>query len=128
MGTVLGDKKGLTLVEVMIALLLLLLVSLAMLQTALMSIDSNMLNVLRDEAVKIAAQRMDEARNSDFDTLVNVDLTVTRNVRNVPDFPFATRRTVTIINANNRQVDITVTWLRKGQTYTHTISSILSRQ
>jgi len=62
------NKKGLTLVEVLIAMVVLLLVSLAMLQTALVSIDSNMRNVLRDEAVNIAEMRMNEARNILFDS------------------------------------------------------------
>ncbi len=36
-------------------------------QTALVSIDSNMINVLRDEAVSIAEMRMNELRNRPFD-------------------------------------------------------------
>ena len=41
-------EAGFTLVEVMIALVVLLLVFLALMQTALVSIDSNMKNNLRD--------------------------------------------------------------------------------
>jgi len=58
------NKKGLTLVEVLIAMTVLLFVSLALMQTALVSIDSNMINILRDEAINIAEMRMEEARNS----------------------------------------------------------------
>ncbi len=47
----------------MIALVVLLVVSLALMQTALVSIDANMTNILRDEAVGIAEMRMNEARN-----------------------------------------------------------------
>ncbi|MEK6691226.1 MAG: type II secretion system protein [Nitrospirota bacterium] len=47
-------SQGLTLVEVLIAMVILLLVSLALMQTALVSIDANMRNVLRDEAVSVA--------------------------------------------------------------------------
>ena len=67
--TALKNKKGLTLVEVMISLVVLLLVFLALLQTALVSIDSNMTNVLRDEAVNIAEEQMNIARNIDYDSL-----------------------------------------------------------
>lgn len=63
------NKKGLTLVEVLIAMVVLLLVSLAMLQTALLGIDSNMRNVLRDEAVSIAEQRMNYTSSIPFATL-----------------------------------------------------------
>lgn len=61
--TVLLNKKGLTLIEVMVALVVLLLVFLALMQTALVSIDSNMINVLRDEAVNIAEEQMSNQRN-----------------------------------------------------------------
>ncbi len=57
------NKKGMTLVEVTMALLILLLVFLALMQTALVSIGYNMNNVLRDEAVSIADMRMDDARS-----------------------------------------------------------------
>jgi type IV pilus assembly protein PilV len=67
--TVLLNKKGLTLVEVMIALVVLLLVFLALMQTALVSIDSNMINALRDEAVNIAEEKMNDERNKTFDNI-----------------------------------------------------------
>ena len=115
------DKRGLTLVEVLIALVVFLLISLAVMQTALVVIDSNMINVLRDEAVSIAEMRMNDARNLGFtETVNNLDddgadasltatvcpaefvtdfgtngLRVTRNFRNITGFSFCTNRTVT---------------------------------
>ncbi len=65
------SKRGLTLVEVMIALVVTLVVFLALMQTALVGIDSNMRNILRDEAVSVAAIRMNEARNSPFTSIVS---------------------------------------------------------
>src|SRR4030042_2427648 len=102
------NKKGLTLVEVMIALLVLLVVSLALMQTALVSIDANMTNILRDEAVSIAEMRMNQARNIPFDTLVSdgADIPIARNVRNIMGFNYATRMTVANLTVDNRQVDI----------------------
>ena len=128
--TVLTDKKGLTLVEVMIALVVLLIVSLALMQTALVSIDANMTNILRDEAVSIAEMRMNQARNIPFDTLVSdgADIPIARNVRNITGFSYATRMTVANLNVDNRQVDIRVGWTWKGQNYTHNITTILRRQ
>lgn len=74
--TVLLNKKGVTLVEVMIALVILLLVSLALMQTALVSINANMNNVLRDEAVSIAEQRLNEARNLPYALIVSDSTTI----------------------------------------------------
>ena len=128
--TVLPDKKGMILVEVMIALVVLLIVSLALMQTALVSIDANMTNILRDEAVSIAEMRMNQARNIPFDTLVSdgADIPITRNVRNIMGFTYTTRMTVNNLNLDNRQIDITVGWAWKGQNYTHNITTILRRQ
>jgi prepilin-type N-terminal cleavage/methylation domain-containing protein len=134
---VLQDKKGLTLVEVLIALVVLLLVSLAMMQTALVSIDVNMINILRDEAVSIAEMRMNQARNMTFDLLVSDGATVpiTRNIRSkTGGFIYNTMMTVTNLNADNRRITITVRWnwkektMANGNPYTHSISSIVRRQ
>lgn len=140
------DQKGLSLIEVMIALVILLLVMLALMQTALLSIDSNMINVLRDEAVGIAEMRMNEARNTPFDTLIDTNGTpnslgsfvaqpdVPRNVRNVDNFIFTVERRIDDKSTDNKQIDITVTWdwkektVANGDPNTHTISTILRRQ
>ena len=132
--TVLLNKKGLTLVEVMIALVVLLLVFLALMQTALVSIDSNMINVLRDDAVNIAEEQMSNQRNTPFDNVISVPAAfITRNIRNIANFPYSCLITVTNLNADSKQVVITVTWDWKtrtaanGNPYTHTISTILRR-
>lgn len=138
------NKKGLTLVEVMIALVVLLLVSLALMQTALVSIDANMTNVLRDEAVDIAEMRMNEARNlpftatvdnltSDIGSLSGADcptafsatgVPIQRNLRNITNFDFCTNRVVTPLGTDTKQVTITVGWRWKGEDYTHSITTI----
>lgn len=124
-----ADKRGFSQVEIMISLVLLLLVFLALAQTALVSIDSNMANVLRDDAVSIAEMKMNEARNVDFDTLLAgiTTETVNRDFRNITDFQFTSTRTVTDLNSSNKQIDITVTWNWKGNPYTHTITTIVRR-
>ena len=65
------NRRGLTLVEVMVALVVFLFVFFALMQTALVSIDGNMVNSLRNEAVNIAEMRMNEAKNENFAGLVN---------------------------------------------------------
>jgi prepilin-type N-terminal cleavage/methylation domain-containing protein len=52
------DNKGFTLIELMIAMLILLLGSLAIAQVAVMVIDTNMGDLLRDEAVRIGNMRI----------------------------------------------------------------------
>ncbi len=129
------DKKGLTLIEVMIALVVLLIVSLALMQTALVSIDANMKNVLRDEAVNIAEMRMNETRNIPFDNLVAGASggTVLRNFRNISNFQYTVTRTVTDLNPDNKQVNITVIWewkentVANGNPLMHSITTLVRR-
>jgi prepilin-type N-terminal cleavage/methylation domain-containing protein len=132
---VLKNNQGLTLVEVLIAMVVFLLVSLAMMQTALVGIDSNMINVLRDEAVRIAEENMISARNTPFDILVTIPAEpVRRDIRNRKDFPYTVTRTVTDHGLNNKEINIIVTWEWKDQTvangnaYTHSITTIVRRQ
>lgn len=138
------NKKGFTLVEVMIALTILLFVFLALMQTALVSIDSNMTNMLRDEAVLIAEERMSEARNISALATDTVDanlgggncptnftgifgttgLLVQRSFRNIASFNFCTNRTVTAIPATNgTQITISVWWQWKEQQFNQVVST-----
>lgn len=131
----LRDNKGMTLVEVVIALTVLLIVLLALMQTALVSIDANMINVLRDEAVSMAEERMNEARNIPFDDLVVGTTDVSppaKSIRNIASFSYTVSRTITSAGLDAMQIGITVTWEWKEKTganaYTHSISTIVRRR
>jgi prepilin-type N-terminal cleavage/methylation domain-containing protein len=134
------NKQGLTLVEVMIALLIALIVFLALMQTALLSLNSNMRNTLRDEAVNIAEMRMNDAMSvpssslvSDTGSLVGCDcpavfsasgICVARDLRKIRNFNFCTNLTSTALGSDNQQIVITVGWKWKGEDYTHTVTAI----
>jgi Tfp pilus assembly protein PilV len=129
-GQGLGGITGLTLVEVMIALVIVPLVFLALMQTALVSIEANTVNLLREEAVSIAEMRMNQSRNLPFDSLVSdaSSVPVTRNIRNITGgFTFNTLMAVTDLGGDNKQVNIAVTWQWKGNPYTHSITTIRRR-
>ncbi|MDQ7787268.1 MAG: prepilin-type N-terminal cleavage/methylation domain-containing protein [Thermodesulfovibrionales bacterium] len=142
-------QDGVSLVEVMIALVVLLLVFMGLLQAALLGIDSNMRNILRDEAVNVAAMRMEEARSMLFDNVVDdtadtitddtlnlaacpagdnpYPVEVDRNFRNIQDFPFGTNRTVIDLNADTKQIQILVRWEYKNECYTHSATTLRRR-
>ena len=124
------DDRGFTLVEIMVSLVVLMVMFLGMMQTVLVGIDSNMVNVLREEAVLIAEQEMNNARDSDFVTLVNDGATINKSFRRMDadsgtGIPFTWARTVTPIDVSNVQVEIEVTWPWKGQVFDHTIQTIV---
>ncbi|MFZ5906509.1 MAG: hypothetical protein ACOYVJ_03745 [Nitrospirota bacterium] len=133
-----GNERGVSLVEVMTALLVALLVFLALLQTALVGIDANMRNVLRDEAVNIADLRLNQARNTPFPALLDGTTTgsETRDVRNISGFTYTTTTDVVELDgdgvagtddANTKEIDVTITWTWKGEQYTHSTSTIRKR-
>jgi len=136
------NKKGMSLVEVMVALVILLFVSLALMQTALVSIEANMTNLLRDEAVSIAGMRMDQLRNISYAALqtdpncddlaedagctaleADADCTVSRSIRN-NDYDFWTRTTVAGIG-DNKQVNVDIRWCWKDKVYKHKANTIM---
>jgi prepilin-type N-terminal cleavage/methylation domain-containing protein len=67
--TALRNKKGVTLVEVMIALVILLVVFMGLIQASLLSIENTATTALRDEAVRLAAETVTALKASPFDDL-----------------------------------------------------------
>lgn len=146
---VLLNKKGASLIEVMIALFVFLIVSLALMQTSLISIENNLKNEIRDEAIRIAAERMEKARNMAFDALTsdsmpganfeipsckrppvndpdNYPEKITRKIRNA-DIDFGSRMTVRFLGTDAKEITILVRWQYRDECYSHTISSIRKR-
>lgn len=151
------DKRGVSLVEVMIALVVLLLVFMGLMQTALMSIDHNMRNILRDEAIGIGSMEMEQARSEPFTSMVSdtnslsaggcavadcptgfsaTGVCVLRDVRNISGFKFCTNVSCTELggdgdcstdDSDNKRLNITVGWKWKGEDYRHSIATLRRR-
>jgi prepilin-type N-terminal cleavage/methylation domain-containing protein len=141
---VLKDKKGVTLVEVLIALVILLIVFLGLIQASLLSIDTNAMNLLRDEAVRLASDTMISLRSSPFDDLnrdgatpdaaninfvisstgtaaqqlnaVNLGINTQKTVRNILTANYVVTVTITDMDASNKQADVLVQWDYKERT------------
>lgn len=112
---------GFTLIEIMIALVVLLIVFLGLMQGVLVSIDTNMRNVLREEAINIAQTQMNGQKDIMFVNLNagTTTATVLRNFRNVTNFAYTAATTVTVMDLGHKQVVVTVSWTWKGQTYNY---------
>lgn len=134
------NKNGMTLVEILIALLILMVVALAVMQTALVSMRTNLQNSVRDEAVNVADLRMNELRSAATGTFFDGgDLAVVASPTITPEPPilrniraasvkYNPTRTVSSINADTKQITLSVSWLFSGQTYTHSVTTIVRRQ
>jgi prepilin-type N-terminal cleavage/methylation domain-containing protein len=132
------NKKGLTLVEVMISLVVLLFVSLAMMQTALVSIDSNARNTLRAKAVSLAERIANDARDTadtagGYASLAQTGYTDVVFTRPAPEEIEAQRMGVTFTKqrriidhgVTDKEIGVWVQWQWKGQTYNYSFSTIL---
>ncbi len=127
------NKKGMTLIEIMFALVILLIASLALMKTAMLGISMNVQNVLRDEAVNVAEAEMNYLRGQTFtDTIDNITSAATYTVvsRNFRGFTenYAVTPSVAGITTDSKQINISVSWNYRGQTYTHGITSIVRKQ
>ena len=122
------NDHGFSLIEVLVSLLVTLLVFVALMQTAMISINSNMRNVLRDEAVAVAGAQMNQMRSIPYKSLAvgATSAAVTRSLRNIPTFNYTVTQSVTALGSDDKQVNITVSWQWKNKSYTHSIGTILS--
>ena len=140
------NKKGVTLVEVMIALVVLLLVFMGLLQAAILSIQSNTTNLMRDEMTRRTEEIASEAKNTfTFDALVSDLADRSRDInscKNPPvsdagnyvpldipvrltTIPCGSRRTVTPRGADTKQVQILVRCEFKNECYTQSFTTIM---
>jgi type IV pilus assembly protein PilV len=128
------NSKGLTLVEVMIAMVILLIVFMGLVQASLVSINSNTRNVLRDEAVRITSDELTRIRASAYDDMdrsatadsdpLNFNRNTARTFRNM-NIPYTVAITICAascgLDAEHKQITITTTWAWQGETFTHQI-------
>jgi len=140
------SKRGVSLVEVLIALTILLIVFLGLIQASLVSIQSNMRNLLRDEAVTITSEQISRLRGANFDDMNNDTVTdgaalvaanftlanhwpptVVRTFRNAASVTFNVARTVTALDANNKQITVTTAWQWQGEAFQHQIMTTRQR-
>lgn len=126
--TVITNKKGMTLIEIMFALVILLIASLALMQTALLGISMNVQNAIRDEAVNVAENEMNDLRSLPYDS-IDTAATATVASRNFRGFAvnYDVLPQVVNINPNSKQISISIAWSYRGKAYTHGITTILRK-
>jgi prepilin-type N-terminal cleavage/methylation domain-containing protein len=140
---VMSNNGGYSLIEVLIAMAILAIVAVALMKSSLLVIQKNSQNEIRDEAVRLAEQTMNSIRSGPggFDNAAagNLDLVpgnavslpaVTRTIRGGSITYSMTKDVVnleTTTVVNTKQVTVTVSWPFRGQTFTHSIMSIVRR-
>lgn len=135
---VFSNKKGFTLIELMVAMLIIMVSMLALLTSILTSMSANMGNEIRNTAIRVTnetaeallALPIDDSELSVGVTHVNTFSTgptgqqvrgfpnPTQNIR-VYQVTYTIQWTVSAPTANLKQVNITVTYPYKNQSYTN---------
>ena len=138
MANALRNNKGFSIIEALVAMMILMVVMLGMLQTIIISADATMKSTYRDMAVKVSQEQLETMRNSvttGDPLLLNVTssiFTVNRQIRNT-SLAFTVNRFVNVAQIaaganNSKWVDLSITWTHKGETLSYNTSTIIRPQ
>ncbi len=128
-GTVLssGHDDGFTIVEVLVSMVILLFVALAMMQTAMMTMESNARNVIRDEGVRLASEKLNELKTvaeDDLNAQDGVTETISVQIRNMTISYTVTYGVTTLAADEAARIEVTVQWSWRQQDYDARLSTI----
>lgn len=114
------DARGFSLVEMLIALVILSVSILGMTSLTLTTMTANFDNDLRNAAVRVTSEVAEDLGATPIESVVS---TVTAEIRQASirgtNFPFEVTRTVIPLSNDLRQVNITVSYTSKGVTKTN---------
>jgi|GEM_PF-1636870 len=130
---VMRNKKGFTLLEALIAIVILAVMMLGSLKalSGLYQFSTN--NTLRDHAVRLADEILTDYRNIPYNnTLLDLGTKAQVNYQrqiNNANVTFTTEVTVTqAVSTVAKSVGVQVTWSTKGKQYTNTTSTIVANK
>ncbi len=126
--TLILNRRAFTLVEVMVAVVILTVGLLGMLQVINLAISANLQNDLRNQAVLIAEEQMARERSLPFDNITassEKSIRVTLPMRSA----FANYSvTMGVSNiGNSKKIDIGVRWQLKRNRYEHAVSTMVAK-
>ncbi|HOP40441.1 MAG TPA: prepilin-type N-terminal cleavage/methylation domain-containing protein [Geobacteraceae bacterium] len=119
--------RGFTLLEFLVAILILSVGLLGMMQAVNNAIGYNMTTQLRDEAVRLADEKMAREKAKPFDAISTTTKRERVKVTMVNAFQnYSVVRKGSIITSSTKSIQIDVFWRYKGKKYGHVISSLVS--
>lgn len=132
MATVNLNRQGFTLIEVMVALLIMAIGLLASLAGIMTAVNYNLGNDLRNEALKIAQEQQEAVRSMPYINVAplnGTNQTIQRQFGKAQrDFVLSWITQPTVLGGNNVQrVTLTVSWALKNKAYSY-VSDTLVRQ
>ena len=119
------STKGLSYVEVMIAVAILMIGVLAILHAVALSIEQSFVNLSKDEAAKIAESRINALKNTSYASLASGSESVSKTFGNHTR-SFAVVWTIESLSATSNAIQVVVSWTHRGRPYQYSVSSVIS--
>lgn len=122
------NNIGFTLIEFLVAIVILTVGLLGLLQSVNYAISTNMQTQLRDEAVRLADERMATEKSKVFDAISTnqrvekVEVNVMNTFKN-----YSVVKNSSSVTSNTKNVQIDIIWKYKNQRYNHVISSLVTK-
>ena len=126
-----SDAKGFTLVECLVATVILMVGLLGLLQTMNLAMAKSMETAYRNEALQLAGERMMNKRSKTFESISTTTSTppgfaVQRVVRSVYK-SYSGQEVVGSVTDNSKNITVNVFWSYNQKRYSHAVSSVVSR-
>jgi type IV pilus assembly protein PilV len=126
-----NDCSGFTLVEFLVAIVILMVGMLGLLQSINLALDKNLETTFRNEAIMLADDRMMRKRSIGFKIFSGADTTSVSNnysqlnVRGILK-NYSVNETIQKATNNSQQIIVNVSWKKKGVRHSHSVSSFVS--
>lgn len=123
-----SDKKGFTMIEVLVAMVILVVGMLGLLQAVNLAIETNVKNIMRDEAVFVAEEQMSRAK---IPTFANITCTgqktigVQKATRSIFKTYSASKTVDVATSDRSKRIQVGVAWRHRGIRYEHLVSSVI---
>lgn len=123
-----SSSHGFTLVEVMVAILILTVGLLGLLQLTITASEQNLRNAFRTEAVQISEERLLSRRVQPFDNITGglKSQQVASRLRGFT-MNYTVERSYTDLSPDSKQLIVTVRWNYKNNPYSHEVRSVRTR-
>lgn len=122
------NNGGFTLIEVLVAIVILMVAMLGLLQSIEIAMEYNLKNQIRDEAVYVGEKYMNEFRGRGYSAITGnySTLTVTSKIRG-GKHNLSVDRSWSDLGANTKRLQILVKWKYKGVEYENRVISPISQ-
>ncbi|KAB0664837.1 prepilin-type N-terminal cleavage/methylation domain-containing protein [Oryzomonas japonica] len=126
--TVMLDDNGFTLIEFLVAIVILMVGLLGLLQAVNVSLNHNLQNQLRTEGVVVADEEMAREMAKGYDLVSTSTKSYVISKRPVLNAfkNFSVTRSGTILQ-NSKQVSIAVSWHHRGVSYNHGAAAVITK-